>query len=170
MTKNYVILLVQSQQNVGLYPEDHKDMLLVLKDRPDWQKGKLNLPGGKIEDGETPLEAAVRELKEETGYDPLSTPVKMGEIRDSGATIHCFKILVDGNRYLAPRGEETELVEWHSIHTEIMQCASLIPNLRAIIPLMLCGIKDWVITDDYRSSTSGYHSLQLTLPTYCNAE
>lgn len=34
-------------------------------------KGKINAPGGKIEPGETPLHAAVRETEEEVGVTPL---------------------------------------------------------------------------------------------------
>ena len=42
-------------------------VLLIEKTKPAWQKGKLNGIGGKIEPGETPLEAMVRETNEETG-------------------------------------------------------------------------------------------------------
>ena len=51
---------------VGFLRED--DMILLIeKKRPDWQAGKLNGIGGKIEASETPLAAMVREFKEETG-------------------------------------------------------------------------------------------------------
>lgn len=40
---------------------------LIHKNRPAWQKGLFNGIGGKIDTGETPLEAMVREFKEETG-------------------------------------------------------------------------------------------------------
>lgn len=46
---------------------DSGKVLLVTKRRPTWQAGRLNYPGGKIETDETPLEAAVREMSEETG-------------------------------------------------------------------------------------------------------
>ena len=37
-----------------------------------WAPGLWGLPGGYIEDGETPAHAAVRELGEEAGIDPLT--------------------------------------------------------------------------------------------------
>lgn len=42
---------------------------LVLEELDDDGTRKFNLPGGHVESGETPFEAAVREAKEETGYD-----------------------------------------------------------------------------------------------------
>ena len=41
--------------------------------------GKINGPGGKIDPGETPLQAAVRETQEELHVTPIN-PVKMGEL------------------------------------------------------------------------------------------
>lgn len=40
---------------------------LIQKNRPEWQKGKLNGIGGHVEDGETAIEAMVREFREECG-------------------------------------------------------------------------------------------------------
>lgn len=42
-------------------------VLLLKKQSPEWQRGRLNGVGGKIEAGETPIEAMVREFAEETG-------------------------------------------------------------------------------------------------------
>lgn len=41
--------------------------------------GKINAPGGKIDPGETALQAAIRETQEEVCVTPLE-PVKMGEL------------------------------------------------------------------------------------------
>lgn len=41
-------------------------VLLMRKNRPDWQAGKLNGVGGHVNDGETSRDAMVREFKEET--------------------------------------------------------------------------------------------------------
>lgn len=42
-------------------------VVLILKTKPRWQAGKWNGVGGKIEPGETPIEAMRREFLEETG-------------------------------------------------------------------------------------------------------
>ena len=42
-------------------------VVLIRKNRPAWQKGRLNGVGGKIEEGEDPLDAMHREFHEETG-------------------------------------------------------------------------------------------------------
>jgi 8-oxo-dGTP diphosphatase len=39
------------------------------KSRPAWQAGKINALGGKIQPGESPPEAARREVREEAGVD-----------------------------------------------------------------------------------------------------
>lgn len=43
------------------------DGLLLARKRAGFGAGRLVAPGGKVEPGEPPLEAAVRELREETG-------------------------------------------------------------------------------------------------------
>ena len=48
-----------------LYSDTH--VVLIHKNRPTWQSGKLNGLGGKIEPGETASEAIVREVEEEAG-------------------------------------------------------------------------------------------------------
>ncbi len=50
-----------------IFNEDLSQVLLIKKTHPDWQKGKLNGVGGKIEPEEKSLECIVREVIEETG-------------------------------------------------------------------------------------------------------
>jgi len=47
--------------------EDRRKILLIRKLSPEWQRGLLNGIGGKIESGETAMQAMIREFKEETG-------------------------------------------------------------------------------------------------------
>jgi 8-oxo-dGTP pyrophosphatase MutT (NUDIX family) len=52
---------------VGFAKDKENFVLMVVKKKPTWQEGLLNGIGGKVEEGETPLEAMHREWTEETG-------------------------------------------------------------------------------------------------------
>lgn len=57
----------------------HERLLLIHKKRGHGA-GKINAPGGKVDAGETPLDCAVRETREEVGVRPLA-PVLMAELK-----------------------------------------------------------------------------------------
>jgi 8-oxo-dGTP diphosphatase len=46
-------------------------VILMMKTKPEWQSGKLNGVGGKVELEETFLEAMTREFEEETGIQTI---------------------------------------------------------------------------------------------------
>jgi 8-oxo-dGTP diphosphatase len=50
-----------------LFDPSFRRVVLIRKTKPPWQAGKWNGVGGKIESGETPLDAMCREFFEETG-------------------------------------------------------------------------------------------------------
>lgn len=53
-----------------LFSEDRQKVLLIEKNKPDWQKGLLNGVGGKIEDYDNlSIDAMIREFKEEASLD-----------------------------------------------------------------------------------------------------
>jgi 8-oxo-dGTP pyrophosphatase MutT (NUDIX family) len=49
---------------------------VLLLDRPD--RGEVRLPKGHIEEGESPVEAALREVREEAGYAHLDVVADLG--------------------------------------------------------------------------------------------
>ena len=53
--------------NVIIVYNKNKSKILMCKRKKEPYKGKLNLVGGKVEENENEIEAAYRELKEETG-------------------------------------------------------------------------------------------------------
>lgn len=58
------------QQVLGfMFSPSHNNVVLILKNKPSYLANQLNGVGGKVEPGETPLEAMVREFKEETGVE-----------------------------------------------------------------------------------------------------
>ena len=48
-----------------LFSPDRQRVLLIRKRRPEWQAGKLNGVGGKVEPGESAIDAMIREFREE---------------------------------------------------------------------------------------------------------
>lgn len=147
-----------------LYGPEEDQAIFIHKNRPAWQAGKINLPGGAIEEGETPEEAIIREFEEETGLN-VGGVEKVGEMRDRDFRIHCLNILWTVNRVIQPRPEETEKVEWMDISLALRK-SNLIPNLRVIIPLIMCGVKGWTVLDSATPALQPHHTISVTVPTY----
>ena len=55
-----------------LFNYNYEQVVLVKKNRPSWQNRFLNGVGGKIEDGESSLQAMRREFEEEAGLQVLA--------------------------------------------------------------------------------------------------
>lgn len=68
-------------QHVGAYVVVINDakMLLIVKSRGPYE-GSLDLPGGRIEFGEAPIQAASRELTEETGLSVAGDPLSLLDV------------------------------------------------------------------------------------------
>ena len=65
-------------------------VLLIKPGGPFWRKrdvGAWMIPKGMVEQGETALQAAVREFKEEVGVELTETPVPLCEVRQAGGKI-----------------------------------------------------------------------------------
>lgn len=131
----------------------HGEILVVEKKKPKWQAGRLNLVGGKVEAGEAPMEAALRELKEESGltiYDSTINRV-MGKIHGVDCVIYCCMTCVQGRSddpYLTIKQGPNEIenvfwMEWFDLRDD----KRILPNLKVIVPLMLAGVDGWEITD-----------------------
>jgi len=125
------------------YVEHEGTVLLIEKLKPEWQKGKINLPGGSIEEGEWPEKAAARELFEEANLLAFHV-VPMGVIGGDDWRVHVIKCVVNDVGLWAKRTAEP--VFWLPI-TDALQHKKLIPNLRVIVPLCHCGVRGWVIED-----------------------
>lgn len=144
-------------------------VLVVYKDRPAWQAGRINLPGGKVEPGESPVEAAVRELKEETGLDPLAgyQPELHGIVEGTKSRIYHVRLWVDSDQPICPREGETEKFEWAAWDSLLVD-RRLMPNLRVTVPLMRSGfpeLRNWHVEDRNKYEPEEVvHYVTLTIP------
>jgi 8-oxo-dGTP pyrophosphatase MutT (NUDIX family) len=59
------VQVIEHPPSVVLVVSEGEELVLVRQSRPGSRSRTLELPSGKLEDGETPLEAAGRELAEE---------------------------------------------------------------------------------------------------------
>lgn len=115
----------------GFMFDSNARVLLIAKLRPDWQAGKLNGIGGRVEEGETETQAMRREFQEETGI-VCDNWCLFCVLRDArGWPVYFY--YGAGNIYAAQRLTDEEPV--------ILECSDLgfdarvIPNLRWLIPM-----------------------------------
>ena len=92
----------------------------VLLTRRSWElrhhRGEISFPGGRLDPGESPAEAALREATEEVGLDPPAVEV-VGELTHVNTVVSRSyivpKVAVAGERIeLAPRTAEVDRVLW----------------------------------------------------------
>lgn len=115
-----------------VFTPDFSQVLLVLKNRPAWQVGKLNGLGGKIEEGETALEGMVRELTEESGLEIAAQQwMEAGAMEGNGWRVEVFAAVWEGE-LAAAKTLTDEPVAWYP--TQPLP-DHVIDNLRWLIPL-----------------------------------
>lgn len=76
----------------------HDGEILMIRKKRGLGAGKINGPGGRLEPGETPLEAAVRETQEELCVTPTGLCAR-GELHFQfvdGLALHCVVFTADG--------------------------------------------------------------------------
>ncbi len=105
-------------------------VVLIEKRRPTWQAGKLNGVGGKIETGESPHDAMLREFSEETGLTVLSWS-RVLLLRGRDWRVHFFRA------FGVPDATETTTDERVGVFRTAQLPDNVLPNLRWLIPMCL---------------------------------
>jgi 8-oxo-dGTP diphosphatase len=114
-------------------------VVLIKKQRPEWQRGRLNGVGGKVEPGENPHAAMVREFREETGLDVPEWTKKAtftGTEPEGGAPyiVHVFSAFVGYGRITNVATVTDEAV---LLYNARKLPGIVMPNLRWMVPLAL---------------------------------
>lgn len=105
-------------------------VLLIRKERPDWQRGKMNGIGGKVEKNETHLQAMRREFVEECGLDiPPYRWSRRGKCHGDSFQISVFSVKLSEAE--VPLTTTDEKVQWRYI-INLSDC-DILPHVEAMV-------------------------------------
>lgn len=125
------------EYSVGFLHNDNH-VVLIRKNRPEWQDGLLNGVGGHIEEGETPHDCQVREFKEEAGrfvgpWEHFLT------LEGTQARVYCFAVYDENDEHIykveSVTDEDVIVVPFSGLFDFVNETET-VPNLEWIIPLM----------------------------------
>lgn len=118
------------------FSDDQSKVVLIKKTKPEWQAGRFNGVGGKIEEGETPVQAMVREFKEETG---LETTLESWNVvcvfEGKDFVVNFFSRFGDDIHDVKTTTEETVLITDTAFAHDVPEL--YISNLLWLIPMAL---------------------------------
>ena len=132
-----------------IFNKDLSKVLLIHKLHPEWQNGRVNGIGGKIEPGEESIDCIVREIREETGLiTDKDKWIYAGKNIDSDWVVDFYSYQYHGNEKDAQQMIDEE-IEWFDLNA---LPENLIPNLAWLIPLAL----DKLTHNEYTTFTVNY--------------
>ncbi len=126
--------LPQERANLCFIRRDSR--VLLIRKKRGLGAGKINAPGGKIEPGETPLQAAIRETQEEIRVTPLGLR-ELGVLSfqfTDGYSLYCHVYLADDCEG-EPRETEEAVPFW--VEIDAIPYAEMWPDDVHWLPLAL---------------------------------
>ena len=117
-----------------IFDSASRHVLLVHKERPEWQKGKVNGVGGKYESGEGAEACIQRETQEETTLEiPESNWVYVGVIHQEKGDVDVLAARYRGSMEDAKRNDDEE-IGWFPIDA---LPENVMTNVSWLVPLSL---------------------------------
>lgn len=105
------------------------------------KEGYYDIPGGKIEEGETSKQTAIREMKEETGIN-VENPIFKGKmIIEYPNRIFDFNVFVCNECEGEPQEYDENTSEWIEIN-ELLQKEKILSNIMILDRFFIRGLID----------------------------
>lgn len=118
------------------FTADAQRVLLVHKLRPPWQRHRLNGIGGKVEPGETFLEAMQREFREETGTECELEWEPVAVLTDPDTQVVFYRTFLPKTGYTySMTNDAGEPVGFFYIQDLVHE--TTVPNVQWLVPLAL---------------------------------
>lgn len=118
-------------------------VVLIRKNKPDWQSGKLNGVGGALEPDEYPIDAMRREFREEASKHTSVLDWRFfALLRTNDCEIHFYAAHGTASGVSSGTDESIYFVPVHEIATHPV----VLPNLRWLIPLALNNEPSVIVT------------------------
>lgn len=108
-------------------------VLLISKLRPEYQEGKLNGIGGRLERGEEPLPGMIREFRQETGLTITAWNYFCQMRYLDKATIHFFYAQGNIDAAQSQTDEELQIMGVSAM----LNVWCIVPDLRWLVPMAL---------------------------------
>lgn len=107
--------------------KDNKVVVIKYKEG-NKKVGYYDIPGGKIESGESAKKAAIREMKEETGIEVRNLKYKGNMIIEYPNRIYDFEIFISNDCEGQPQESEENMSKWIDIK-ELLQEEKILSNI-----------------------------------------
>jgi 8-oxo-dGTP diphosphatase len=118
-----------------LFSPDKQKVLLIKKNKPEWQKGLLNGIGGMCEKGESPAQTMIREFNEEGIFYIAGWTQYLSLLTAKGDIVVFFHNTASSEDmpYLTKHSIDEGDVDWYDIKD--LNQLQVIPNLHWLIPM-----------------------------------
>lgn len=120
---------------VGGVVHDDQGRLLLVRRANEPGAGLWSLPGGRVEPGETDIQAVIRELREETGFDVIPGTL-VGTVVRGPYEIHDYACAVGGGELTA--GDDAADARWSDAAD-----LTALDAAGALVDLLYVTLRDW---------------------------
>ncbi|CAC9588840.1 Thiazole tautomerase TenI-like domain [uncultured Gammaproteobacteria bacterium] len=164
---------------VGVLRNKNQEILIAQRRKSQFMGGFWELPGGKIENEESPEQAIIRELNEELGIQVKHSSLHQTMVHHYEDRIVELSIYNINQYQNTPIGLEGQAIAWARV-TDLNN-HQLLPTMRAFIHSITLPNKYWITPSDQHQSdewmskfeqklTSGIGLIQLRSKTILNSE